>query len=249
MNGQDIKTSSGNMTISTASSGGTGDMTASAKGAVNLTAVSGSTTAPVNSLVLSSGNTITLTNGNEFYGLPENIIEMTATPAGTNNQINMEVNNDNTSKYSQFFFGLQGSQFSICEGGTGGDGVNVWNIPANNTGNITLYRSLDFTFGSVMSGYVGVLEKSIINSTTSGTVDITGNRFNTTIFNPTVGGLAVNIITPTVVGYWWGICNKSITETIDIKLNGGTVITLSNSSSFGSTIRLGADTTTSLYII
>ena len=198
---------------------------------------------------MSSGNTITLTNGNEANGLPENKIEMTSTPAGTNNQIAMSVNDDGGSEYSRFYFGLQGSQLSICEGGGAGDGTNVWDIPANNTGNITMFRSLDFTFGSVSSGKVGVLDKSGINGTTSGTLDITGNRFITTILTPTAG-LAVNITTPMVVGYWWGICNKSTSDSIDIQLNGVSQIIFSNANALiGSTIRVGADTTTSLYIL
>ena len=245
-----ITTNTGNITFSSAASSGTGDITASAKGKINLTAVSGSTTAPINSLDLSSGNTITLTNGNEFNGLPENQIIMTATPAGNNNQIAMSVNNDGSSIYSRFYFGLQGSQFSICEGGGAGDGTNVWNIPADNIGNITMYRSLDFTFGSVTTGYRGVLEKSIINSTTSGNFDITSSRFNTIILTPT-GALTADISTPVVVGYWWGVCNKSTTQSITIRLNGVNQITIPATTNplVGTTIRVAAASTTSLYLI
>ena len=174
---------------------------------------------------------------------------MTSNTTGINNQIAMSVNDDGSSVYSRFYFGLQGSQFSIREAGGSGDSTNVWDIPANNTGNITMFRSLDFTFGSVMSGYKGVLEKSIINSTTSGTLDITNNRFNTTILTPNAG-LAVNIATPMVVGQWWGICNKSTSDSIDIKLNGVSQINFSNSNAdLGSTIRVAAATTTTLYIV
>jgi hypothetical protein len=244
-----ITNPTGNIELNATSSSGTGDITASAKGKILLTAVSGSTTAPVNSLELSSGNTITLTNGNEANGLPENKIIMTSNTTGINNQIAMSVNDDGSSVYSRFYFGLQGSQFSICEAGGAGDGVNVWDIPANNTGNITMYRSLDFTFGSVSSGKVGVLEKSIINSTTSGTLDITGNRFNTTIVTPNAL-LNVGIATPMVVGQWWGICNKSTSNPVDIYLNGVFQITLNNSNALlGSTIRVAAASTTALYII
>jgi len=62
--------------------------------------------------------------------------------------------------------------------------------------------------------------------------------------------LIVNITTPLVVGYWWGICNKSMTDPIDIQLNGVSQIIFTNANALlGSTIRVGADTTTSLYII
>ena len=249
MNNTAITTSTGNLALSSTNSGGTGDITASAKGKVTLTAVSGSTTLPINSLELSSGNTITLTNGNEFNGLPENKIVMTSNTTGINNQIAMSVNDDGSSVYSRFFFGLQGSQFSICEAGGAGDGTNVWDIPANNTGNITLYRNIDFTFGSVMSGYKGVLEKSLINSTTTGTLDITNNRFNTTILTPN-NTLNVVITTPMVVGQWWGICNKSTTDVVDIYLNAVLQISLSNANALvGSTIRVAAASTTALYIV
>lgn len=238
-----------NININSTASTGTGNITAPAKGAITLTAVSGSTTLPVNSLALSSGDTITLTNGNEANGLPENIIQMTSATTGTNNQIAMEVNDDSSSVYSRFFFGLQGSQFSICEGGGAGDSTNVWDIPANNIGDITLYRNIDFTYGSVMTGYRGVLEKSLINSTTTGTLDITNNRFNTTILTPT-GALIVNITTPMAVGQWWGICNKSTSDPVDIHLNGVFQISLSNANALvGSTIRVGASSTTALYIV
>ena len=244
-----LNPSAGSLILSSTASTGTGDITASAKGAITLTTVFGSTTLPVNSLELSSGNTITLTNGNEFYGLPENKIIMTATPAGTNNQIEMEVNDDGSSVFSRFFFGLQGSQFSICEAGGILDGTNVWDIPPNNTGDITLYRNIDFTIGSVMSGYKGVLEKSLINSTTTGTLDITNNRFNTTILTPN-NTLNVVITTPMVVGQWWGICNKSTTDVVDIYLNAVLQISLSNANALvGSTIRVAAASTTALYIV
>ena len=112
-----------------------------------------------------------------------------------------------------------------------------------------MYRSLDFTFGSVGSGKVGVLEKSIISSTTTGTLDITSSRFNTIILTPS-SALVVNISTPMVVGYWWGVCNKSTTDAIDIHLNGVFQISLSNANALvGSTIRVGASSTTTLYIV
>jgi hypothetical protein len=67
-----------------------------------------------------------------------------------------------------------------------------------------MFRSLDFTFGSVSSGKVGVLEKSIINSTTTGNLNITSSRYNTIILTPT-GGLTADISTPMIVGQWWGL--------------------------------------------
>jgi hypothetical protein len=161
----------------------------------------------------------------------------------------MSVNDDGSSVYSRFYFGLQGSQFSICEAGGSGDGTNVWDIPPNNVGNITLYRNIDFTFGSSMSGYKGVLEKSLINTTGTGTLDITNNRFNTTILTPTAL-LNVVITTPMVVGQWWGICNKSTSDPVDIYLNSVLQITLNNSNALvGSTIRVAAASTTVLYIV
>jgi len=58
--------------------------------------------------------------------------------------------------------------------------------------------------------------------------------------------LIVNITTPIVVGYWWGICNKSTSDTIDIQLNG----VFSNANALlGSTIRVSADYTSALYRI
>jgi hypothetical protein len=203
---------------------------------------------------LSSGNTITLTNGNEANGLPENKIVMTATPAGSNNQIAMSVNDDGSSVYSRFYFGLQGSQFSICEAGGSGDSTNVWDIPANNTGDITLYRNINFTIGSAFSGYKGVLEKSIINSTVSGNFDITSNKFNTTILTPT-GGFTADISTPMVVGQWWGVCNKSTTQAIIIRLFNGTIfvnqitIPATTNANVGTTIRVAAASTTALYVV
>ena len=93
------------------------------------------------------------------------------------------------------------------------------------------------------------LEKSLINTTGSGTLDITSNRFITTILNPS-GSLAVNITTPMVVGYWWGICNKSTSDPVDIYLNAVFQITLNNSNALlGSTIRVAAASTTVLYIV
>ena len=219
-------------------------------GKVIITSAFGSTTGTINVLDL-SGNLLTIQNGNEFNGLPENKIEMRCNPTvPAGNQIGMSVNDDGSSVYSYLNFGLNGSQFSIREGGGAGDGVNVWDIPANNTGNITLYRNIDFTFGSVMSGYKGVLEKSLINTTVTGTLVITTYRFNTTILTPNAGGMSVNIATPMVVGEWWGICNKSVVGSIDIQLNGVSQIIFTNANALlGSTIRVAAATTTELYVV
>lgn len=176
---------------------------------------------------------------------------MTCDPAvDTNNQIEMITNAVGTSKQSYFKFGLNGSTFSINEGGGAGDSTNVWSIPANNTGNITMYRSLDFTFGSVSSGRVGVLEKSIINSTLSGSLDITASRFNTIILTPT-GALNADISTPMVVGQWWGVCNKSTTQAIIIRLNSVNQITIpaTTNANVGTTIRVAAASTTALYVV
>jgi hypothetical protein len=219
-------------------------------GKVKITSAFGSTTETINTIDM-SGNLLTLTNGNEVNGLPENRIEMRCNPVvPAGNQIGMSVNDDSSSVYSYLNFGLNGSQFSIREAGGAGDGVNVWDIPASNTGNITMFRNLDFTFGSVSSGKVGVLEKSIINSTASGNFDLTGNRFNTTIFTPT-GALTADISTPVVVGYWWGVCNKSTTQSIIIRLNGVNQITIpaTTNANVGTTIRVGAASTTSLFLV
>jgi hypothetical protein len=70
----------------------------------------------------------------------------------------------------------------------------------------------------VTAGYVsfpaagsGVLEKSIINGTLTGTATLTSaNSFSTTIFSPTAN-LTVVLPGPgtQAVGVWYGICNKS----------------------------------------
>ena len=83
-----------------------------------------------------------------------------------------------------------------------------------------------------------------------GTPGTAVNRFNTTILTPS-GALTADISTPLVVGYWWGVCNKSITETITLRLNSVNQITIpaTTNANVGTTIRVGASSTTALYII
>jgi hypothetical protein len=218
---------------------------------INLTSRFGNTTGTINAIDLGNANVLTIKNGNEVNNLPENRIVMTCNPTTTtNNQIELIVNDDTTPETSYLRLGMNGSSFSLNEGGGAGDGVNVWTIPSGKTSVITLYRSINFTFGSVSSGQAGVYEKSYVNSTASGTFDLTGSRFGTTIFTPT-GALTVDISTPMVVGYWWGVCNKSTTNTITIRLNGVSqvVIPVTTNSLLGTTIRVAASSTTTLYLI
>ena len=61
----------------------------------------------------------------------------------------------------------------------------------------------------------------------------------------------IDISVPVVVGYWWAVCNKSTTQSIIIRLNSVNQITIpaTTNANVGTTIRVGASSTTALYII
>jgi hypothetical protein len=260
MNGQPIRTSSGNLTIEASTSTGTGNISTFSKGSttlvsrtsINLSSQFGNTTSTINAIDLGSADVLTIRNGNEANLLPENRIVMTCNHSTTtNNQIELIVNDDNTPEISYLRFGFNGSEFSLNQSDTAAtDTVNVWSIPAGKTTPITLYRSIIFGSGVVSSGQTGIYEKSFINSTPFGTITLTDPfRFGTTILTPT-STLNADIPTPMVVGYWWAVCNKSTTQAITLQLNGVTQVVIPASTTpTGNTIRVGADTTTSLYLI
>jgi hypothetical protein len=65
----------------------------------------------------------------------------------------------------------------------------------------------------------GILEKSTINATLSGSTTLdTSSAFQTIINTPNVAGRKFILPAPTLatVGYWYSICNKSTTQTITI---------------------------------
>jgi hypothetical protein len=81
------------------------------------------------------------------------------------------------------------------------------------TGIFTFYKNLTFDTGE------GVLEKSAINATTTGTTTLTTtSAFLTTINTPTASGRTIVLPTASVgtAGYWYGICNKATTATYTI---------------------------------
>jgi hypothetical protein len=83
--------------------------------------------------------------------------------------------------------------------------------PVNPTITTTLMQLVTAGYVSFPAAGSGVLEKSIINPNTTGTITLTSaNSFSTTIFSPTAN---LTVILPgpgtQAVGVWYGICNKS----------------------------------------
>jgi hypothetical protein len=236
------------LTLQTIVAGGA-DVAINSSRKISLSSRFGNTTGTVNSVDLGGANVLTIKNGNELNALPENRIVMTCNPTTTtNNQIELIVNDTTGGQNSGLTLGMNGSNFTLNNTG-GAVQTNVWTIPTGASTPITFYRSMIFSFGANSSGQVGVYEKFYINSTLTGNFDVTDNRFGTTIFTPT-GALTADISTPTTVGYWWAVCNKSATQTITIRLNGVNQVVIPVSiTPTGNTVRVAADTTTSLYLV
>lgn len=121
---------------------------------------------------------------------------------------------------------------------TGSTTDAVVNIASFSTTGITLYSSAgvptaSFTSSNntffenlTFSGYTGVLEKSNIETSTSGNFTMTSaNSFQTTINTPTANR---NFILPApagqLTGTFYGICNKSTSFTIAVQSPSGTTI-------------------------
>ena len=86
----------------------------------------------------------------------------------------------------------------------------------------------NLTFGTNSGGFnAGLLEKSVVNATTTGTTTLSLNTdsFQTIINVPTGARTFVLPTTSsTYVGYWFAICNKSTTQTIAVQYPSGTTI-------------------------
>jgi hypothetical protein len=113
------------------------------------------------------------------------------------------------------------STISMFSGSTDNSATNIASFDGATSGIITFYRPLTF------NGVSGVLERSAVNGTTTGSTTLdTLSAFLTTINTPSATGRIFVLPTPTTAtaGYWYGICNKSTGFSIAVQSPSGTTI-------------------------
>jgi len=101
----------------------------------------------------------------------------------------------------------------------------------------------------------GILEKSTINATTTGTTTLTtASAFQTIINTPSAAGRKFILPAPTLatVGYWYGICNKSTTQTITVDASFNTFVytvpvSFTTGSNTGIVVKLAVDASGTSY--
>jgi hypothetical protein len=198
-------------------------------------------TANVNKITLGNdtGRDIYITNGNPDFDLPENNITLHQDGTYSNNYVRLR---------SAFAYNGIESFLTL--------GVDNFNLTINNQTAFTITngandpvvyrRNISLTTFTSGGTPCGVLEKTLINTTTTGSTTLTiANAFQTTINTPTAINRIFILPAPTAgaIGYWYGFCNKATGFIITIQYPGGTTIgQLSNFPSSGYAARFAVDT-------
>lgn len=149
------------------------------------------------------------------------------------------------------YFGIRipGGQNSI-QFFYGGSTTSTTNIASFSSGSCVLYSNLQF---NSTSAPCGIVEKSVINTTTTGTTALSStSSYLTTINTPSVAGRTFTLPNPSglVAGQWFGFCNKSGTNTIIIQYPAGTTIytiPVASAGTAGSSIKLAIDSAGTAY--
>lgn len=184
-------------------------------------------------------------NANPQYNeLPENRISMRSSSSYANNFIQLRVAFDQVGTTSSLYLGYD--QFAL-----GINNNNVFNI--NNASN-DLFTYRNISFGTNTSGgQVGIIAKSIINATTTGSTTLTNaDAFRTVINTPSAVGRIFVLPAPsaTNIGYWWEVCNKSASQSITINSNAGVAlatISATTAGGAGNVARIGIDSAGTSY--
>jgi hypothetical protein len=174
-----------------------------------------------NSLDLGGGNgaTITINNGNSAYDLPENNIIMTYNSSYASNLIKLNVGFPYVGANEGSFLTLGYDNFTLHT-----NGYPVFTI-LNSGNQLNMRRIINFGTGPASSTTTGILEKSTINATTTGSTTLTANAnaFTTIINTPSASGRIFVLPAPTsaTIGYWYAFCNKSTANIITINSSAG----------------------------
>jgi len=184
-----------------------------------------------------TGNDLTITNGNSNADITENKITLHQDGSYANNYIQLRVAFDYISESSVFKLGYNFFNWSI-------QNLDVMNINAS-ADRIELRRNMRQDTRSDTGDNCGILETGIVNTTTSATnttLSFATNAFRTTINTPAVAGRIFTLPTTsaTYAGYWFGICNKSTSFTIAVQVAGVTIYTIpvaTNATNGGSSVR------------
>ena len=124
------------------------------------------------------------------------------------------------------------------------------NIASFSTGTSTFYSPVQF---NATNTPCGVVEKSTINGTTTGTTGLSStSSFLTTINTPSAPGRTFTLPNPSglIAGQWFGFCNKSTANTIQVQYPAGTTIytiPVSPTGGAGSVAKFAVDSALTAY--
>ena len=159
-----------------------------------------------------NGEEITISNGNASALLGVNTITLFQDASVPNSFIELKSVDTNTGTTSLLILGVQQFTLSVASQVA----ITIANAA---TDPVVFRRNISTTTNTASSNPVGLLENSILNTTTTGTTTLTiTNAFATIVNTPSAAGRIFVLPAPPAgtVGYWYAICNKSIANTIAV---------------------------------
>lgn len=180
----------------------------------------------------------------QYNELPENRISMRSSSSYANNFIQLRVAFDIVGSTSSLYLGYDQFALSILNN-------NVFNI-SSSSNDLFTYRNINFGTNTA-GGQVGIIAKSTINATTTGSTTLTNaDAFRTVINTPSAVGRIFVLPAPsaTNIGYWWEVCNKSASQPITINSNAGVAlatISATTAGGAGNVARIGIDSAGTSY--
>lgn len=177
-------------------------------------------TANINKIDLGglNGEEITISNGNASALLGVNTI--TLFQDSVNSFVELKSTDTSSGTTSYLTLGVQQFSLSIAS-------QLAMTIGSGSTDPVVFRRNISCTTNTASINPVGLLENSVLHTTTFGTTTLTiANAFATIINTPSAGTRIFVLPAPTVptVGFWYAICNKSTAFTIAVHDSSGTTI-------------------------
>ena len=190
-----------------------------------------------------NGEELLIANGNSDngLGLAYNTITMFSDSVVTSSFIELKSLDASTSAGATLLLGQQ--QFSLT----------ITNQPAITIGSgftdpVVFRRNISTTTNTGLGAPVGLLENSVVNATTTGITTLTtSNAFATIVNTPTTATRIFVLPAPTLAtaGYWYAICNKSTSFTIEVQYPASTTIATipvaTNATNGGSVARFAVE--------
>ena len=167
-----------------------------------------------------NGNTLTITNGNVSQDLPENSITMNYVIPTTDTNIKIRSADDYSGFESYIQLGIYTYGLDITIQGQ--EAITI--AATSSVAPIVVRRNISLTTFDSGGTSCGILQKSTINTTTTGSTTLTtASAFTTIINTPSASGRIFVLPAPTAgtIGYWYAFVNKSTANIITINSSVG----------------------------